>query len=51
MKQDLSDTGIVSDQQALSLNEGMEDTFQRMYSKELDLDEGRFSIGVTLVLI
>lgn len=42
-KQDLSDTGVVSgngDHQS-SFIDHQEDSFQRMYSKELDLDEGK----------
>jgi hypothetical protein len=40
---DLSDTGnILSDARAsgIAIGDPLEDSFQRLYSKELDLDEG-----------
>ena len=39
-KADLSDTGVVNDSNAAGLGDQLEDSFQKMYSKELDLDEG-----------
>ncbi len=47
MKGDLSDTGIISSRDSNTLGGGsnmidqQEDSFQKMYSKELDLDEGK----------
>lgn len=37
---DLSDTGVVNDHHSNSLGDQQDDSFQRLYSKELDLDEG-----------
>jgi len=42
-KADLSDTGLIADQPSGRGDGPMEDSFQRLYSKELDLDEGKHS--------
>lgn len=44
---DLSDTGIINDTNSATLSGGVdahEDSFQRLYSKELDLDEDEVPI-------
>jgi len=45
-KGNISDTGLISDNNIGSINDVMEDSFQRMYSKELDLDEGNIHMGL-----
>jgi len=36
----LSDTGVINDNQSAT-GDNLEDSFQRLYSRELDLDEGK----------